>query len=74
MTDKQAELLHAEVDSMKVLLFAVIKSAPNLAALRTAFQAQRELAETAWLNSALPEESLQLKKRKLDQLASVLFE
>ena len=73
MTTEQWEFINAELSAQKVLLFA-LADVCDKALLRVAFMRAREVAETAWLHTPLSEEALTLKRRKLDEIASVIWD
>jgi hypothetical protein len=73
MTPDQWEFINANLNSIKVLLFALAKTSPDAAALRKIFRQERESLETALLNTQSSDTSIDLQRKKMDEIEIVLW-
>jgi len=73
MTEAQWNSIQADIAAIRTLLFALAKTCPDSAALRVAFQAQKELLNTALIHSPLSEEAIRLQQREVLRMETAIW-
>jgi hypothetical protein len=74
MTTEQWDSIQGSLNSIRVLMFALAKTSENPAALRAAFQSQKEILEAFLSNSKMSDISLAAHRTKLSEIEKAIWE
>jgi len=73
MTPEQWNSIQGDLTAMKILLISLAQNCPDPDELHSEFSRQREVYETAVLHSQESEEAIDVTRRKIDQIETVVW-